>query len=377
MIQPSGIEPRALARRLRELRTQQFGRSVKQDQLGAALKCSVSLISSWESDRGTVMPSKEWLRLYARFFATKRSIKESPPRLLAPDELKPAEAAERDRLGHELVGLRTAELGASPSTVVPPSSPAPRAFDPWHFGTGEAIRIVCAELPEEMRERMPYTDPRDPDYIGLYRFSDLDSLLELYGYLRAVNPESPIEARLAPTMSASDYMQHVVLLGGVDWNDSTRYMLEQIQRAGPTRGMPVRQQGFDKDDPGAEVGFFVDDAAFPAQVVPDANSPSNTRLVQDVAHFFRGPNPLAANRTVTICNGMYGRGVLGAVLPLTRDCYRQCNAQFIRNRFGDSNVYSILTQVQILRGEVVTPDWTMDGTVLHEWPPPEVRSIRG
>ena len=369
MNQPQPGGGRALARRLRQLRTQQLGRSVKQDQLGTALKCSVPLISSWESDRGTVMPSEDWLRLYARFFATRRSIEENPPRLLEPDELKPAEAAEQDRLERELVGLRTAELGAGTSTVVSPSSEPP-AFDPWRFPPGQPIIIVCAALPQEYRSRMPYTDPEDPDYIALYRYSDLDSLLELHGHLRALNPDNPIEARLAPDMSATDYQQHVVLLGGVDWNGATRRMLVQIQRRDPTRGMPVRQQGFDKDDPegDAKAGFFVDGR--PYKPIMDDTS-SKKQLVEDVAHFFRGPNPLRPERTVTICNGMYGRGVLGAVLALTRAPYREGNSKFIRQRFGSSPVYSILCRVQIMRGEVATPDWTVADNVFDTWPKPD------
>jgi hypothetical protein len=242
-----------------------------------------------------------------------------------------------------------------------------RAFDPWRFPPGEPIRIVCGEVPEDWLARMPYTDPRDPDYIALYRFADLDSLLEIYGYLSRVNPDSPVVAKLPRDMSASDYQQHVVLLGGVDWNEATRYMLEQIQRVDPTRGMPVRQQGFDENEPETE-GFYVEDASFRAHLAMHGDPP---RLIEDVAHFFRGPNPANAARTVTFCNGMYGRGVLGAVLALTGASYRERNARFIQNRFGDgAETYSVLSRVRILGGEVVAPDWTVSGNVLHEWPEP-------
>ncbi len=40
---------------------------------------------------------------------------------------------------------------------------------------------------------MPYTDPLDPDFIELYRYSDPDALLELFGHLRAANPASPVQ----------------------------------------------------------------------------------------------------------------------------------------------------------------------------------------
>ena len=39
---------------------------------------------------------------------------------------------------------------------------------------------------------MPYTDPLDPDFISVYRYSDPDALIELFGHLRAANPTSPV-----------------------------------------------------------------------------------------------------------------------------------------------------------------------------------------
>jgi transcriptional regulator with XRE-family HTH domain len=353
MLRAPGDDTRALARRLRYLRTAHFGRTVPQARLGAALGCSVPLISAWESPRGAAMPTESRLRSYATFFSTPRSIAGDHARLLPPGDLNPAEAAERDRLEQELLALRAAT----------PPAPARSTFDPWRFRPGEPIRIVCARLPAEHLQRMPYVDPRDPDHVSLYRFADLDALLELHGYLRAVNPDSPIEVRLAPDMSAGDYVAHLVLLGGVDWNVATRYMLEQLRRDRAACAMPVRQQSF-LERPDA--GFVADGDRFRPVVVAAADSPRRGRLVEDVAHFFRAPNPLVPGRTLTICNGMYGRGVLGAVLALTRRGYRERNAGFIRSRFAGSPAYSVLSRVRVVRGDVVVPDWTVDR--LHQWP---------
>jgi transcriptional regulator with XRE-family HTH domain len=358
--QPTG-ERRALARRLRELRTEHFGRVIGQLQLSTALGCSVPSISSWESAKGSALPSEDRLRSYAAFFSTRRSISGSEARVLSLNELEPAERGERERLESELLKLRAAEGGVVAVERGPTEPVSVSASDPWRFTPGEPIRIVCAEPPREELEKIPYTDPNDPDYIALRRYSDLDSLLELHGYLNRVNPDSPIEARIPRRMTALDNEQHVVLLGGVDWNTATRDMLNQIQRFTPTSGMPVRQN--DRDDD--EAGFIVDDQLYAAHLV-------SQRLIEDVAHFYRGPNPLNPERTVTICNGMYGRGVLGAILALTRRSHRERNAEYIQEHFEDSLAYSILMRVRIVGGEVGTPDWTVSGTVLHRWsvPPP-------
>ena len=91
------------------------------------------------------------------------------------------------------------------------------------------------------------------------------------------------------------------------------------------------------------------------------------RLTEDVAQFCRGPNPFNRMRTVTICNGNYGRGTLAAVRTLTDPRFRDRNRAYIEARFSPDETYSLLARVNIVQGKVVTPDWTQDGTILHEW----------
>ncbi len=347
----------ALARRLRELRLHQWDRVITQSQLGGALGCSVPSISSWEKN---VVPTDAWLGRYATFFATPRSVASGVPHLLPVEELTSDEQASRDKLERELLELRESALReASPSAG---ESRAP-AVDLWRYPEGEPVTIVCAELPADLRETMPYTDPNSPDYTELYTYADLDSLLEVHGYIRAVNPNNPVNVRLDNALSAADYVTNLVLLGGVDWNDATQLVLEQLASVELTRGMPVGQRSRNEGD--AEAHFHVGDDRFSPVF---AGEESAKRLVEDVAHFFRGPNPMAETHTVTICNGMYGRGTLGAVRTLTDVRFRDRNTAYVLRRFGDSLTYSILSRVRILRGQVVTPDWTVADTRLHEWP---------
>ncbi len=74
MLRAPNDDARALARRLRQLRTAQFGRPVPQSRLGEALGCSVPLISAWESPRGSAAPTENRLRAYAIFFSSSPSI---------------------------------------------------------------------------------------------------------------------------------------------------------------------------------------------------------------------------------------------------------------------------------------------------------------
>jgi hypothetical protein len=91
-------------------------------------------------------------------------------------------------------------------------------------------------------------------------------------------------------------------------------------------------------------------------------------LIEDVAHFFRAPNPLNEKRTITICNGMYQRGTLGAVRALTDVRFRDRNEAHLRERFAGQRTFSIVTRVEVILGAAVTPDWTSSDDLLHEWP---------
>jgi transcriptional regulator with XRE-family HTH domain len=355
--------PTRLATRLRELRG-----TVTQRTLAAALRVSVPLISSWET--GKVAPPVERLVDYARFFASERSLDgNGHPRLLEAGDFDREELGRFEALRGELIRLRS--LGASgggvPQTLLP-------AQGMWHFADRAPITIVCAALPAELRADVRYTSPESPDYIRLYTYADLDALLELYGHLVAANPDVTVNYKLAVNLTESDVVDtpasvtrndltnHLVLLGGVDWNPMTQYVLT-------TMGVPV-EQGRREGEGEPDVGTF--EVSVPGDGVRVLQSTlegvgEQARLTQDIAQFCRGPNPFNRKRTVTVCNGNYGRGTLAAVRTLTDPRFRDRNREYLEARFAPGDTYSILARASIVLGEVVTPDWTQEGTILHEW----------
>ncbi|TMR95407.1 helix-turn-helix domain-containing protein [Nonomuraea basaltis] len=358
----------ALARRLRELRNGRWPDvRVTQAQLRDAVEVSVPLISSWESTRGPKIPPLARLEKYAAFFATKRSIANGEARVLPLSELTAEEHDQYRMLLDELSRLRKAALRSQSGAEISGGEAVARreAFldDPWHFDDRKPITIICSQAPEDYRAKIPHPSPESGDYVDLYKYSDLDSLFELHGHLRAVNPHSLVTLTAAEDIESDDLTTHVVLLGGVDYNEITRAMLEEIE-------MPVRQVA----DWAGEKGpyFEVDQGDGPPRrhYTVTQKSGDSRHLLEDVAFFYRGENPYNIKRTLTICNGMYARGVYGAVRALTDERFRHRNAAFVRARFGDAKAYSILTRVRIRGGVVVTPDWTADAFRLNEWPEP-------
>ncbi|MFD1044773.1 XRE family transcriptional regulator, partial [Kibdelosporangium lantanae] len=231
----------------------------------------------------------------------------------------------------------------------------------WRFPDGEIVTIVCAPLPQDLRQEIPsYTNPNSADYVALYTYADLDALIELYGHLRMLNPGNRVNFMTAADLQPDDYSSHLVLLGGVDWNAVTREVTKSRRVE-----IPVRQELRDTDDPNFN-GFEVLDGDENRVFRPVLDA--SKQLLEDVTQFYRGPNPYNKKRTVTICNGMYGRGTLGAVRALTDARFRDRNNEYIKRRFSGESEFSILSRILVVQGKVVTPDWTAPDTVLHEWP---------
>jgi transcriptional regulator with XRE-family HTH domain len=346
-----------LSARLRRLRAEGFAElPVKQKALAAAFRVSVPLISSWEN--GNAVPSEEWLRAYARFFASPRSMAGGHPVLLDVEQLTTEEHQRYKHLLRELIGLRPA---AEPQPAAPASEELV-TLSPWegmwHFPDRSPITLVCARLPAELRASEIYTSPQSPDYVELYSYSDLDALMELYGHVYAANPGVTVNRRLADDLTQDDVTNHLVLLGGVDWNPMTRRVMKALD-------LPVTQDMREGDDP--DVGSFrVQGQKDVFRSTLEGEGP-HQRLIEDVAQFCRAPNPFNRKRSVTICNGNYGRGTYAAVRTLTDPRFRDRNRAYIEERYSAEDTYSILARVSIVAGEVITPDWTLDGTVLHEW----------
>jgi hypothetical protein len=368
-------DPRQVfARRLRALREECWpGIKVKQSQLAAALSgdgnrsVSVPLISSWESLTNPKVPPEHRIRDIATFFASPRSLDGQVAHLLSRDEMDVQERAARDQLLQELTRLRDEALAAPEQPRLRTTVPGAALeivqslnAGPYRFKDGEAVTIVCAQLPEKMLQRMPYADPLDPDFIELYRYSDLDSLLELFGHLRAANPASRVGFRAAGRLGPDDYTAHLVSLGGVDWNRATSSVLDRLQ-------LPVTQV----NEWGKERGTYFEvtkEDGHKAAYHPRLHQSGGQKiLLEDVALFARAVSPFNRKRFVTICNGMYGRGTLGAVRALTDERFRDRNTEYIQAQFADSEAFCILTRVTVENNVALTPDWTLPETRLFEW----------
>jgi hypothetical protein len=349
------LSQRRLARRLRALREEHWpGVRVTQSALAAALgqdrQLGDTLISSWESQTNPKLPPPHRLRAYATFFATQRSVAAGGPRLLDEAELTEQERRDRDALAEELLALRAAAAGDGVEVLGPP----PRRT--WLFEDGAPVVIVCGEVPVE--QRPTYASPDNPNFVELLRYADLDALMELRGHVRAENPRSGVFFRLGTQLRADDVSGHVVLLGGSWFNPATAWFagrlhlpIEQVTNSADQRDTFVRRDGSRRRfEPVFDQGGL--------------------GLVEDVGLLVRTPNPLNAARTLTICGGVYTRGVLGAVRCLTDAQLRERNEAYLAERFDGSRTFGLLMRVPVLDGGAITPDLQIPDNRLLEWSEP-------
>ena len=94
-------------------------------------------------------------------------------------------------------------------------------------------------------------------------------------------------------------------------------------------------------------------------------------LLEDVAMLGRVPNPFNALRTLTYCNGIHSRGVLGEVRCLIDADVRDANESYLEETFPDKDRFVALMRVQVLGGETMSPSLRNPGAVLFQWPDAE------
>ncbi len=309
---PGSPAVQQLARRLRDLREHQWPERLTQATLAEAFgDVAAATVSSWESSVAPKLASRDRLKAYAQFFATHRSIEGETPVLLSVDTFNEEEQAARKELEVELLALR------EEATRKPARQADATARRSWHFPDTGPLTIVCAQLRADLVGA--YADPADPNYTELQSFADLDALVELFGHARVENPHMQVNFRTAPNVVADDLSGHLVLLGGIVWNEVTQRLQEMMSV------LPVWQV----PDPAVETGeiFTVDDGK--RRFLPKWRDDAHTILTEDVGLLVRASNPLNSSRALVICNGIHSRGVLGAVRSLTDARLRESNERYI------------------------------------------------
>jgi hypothetical protein len=225
------------------------------------------------------------------------------------------------------------------------------------------VIVICPDAPPDVWG--PLADDRDPNFTKLRKYGDLDALIELYGHLRAENPTLGVFHRLASEVVSDDLSRHVILLGGIGWNEATRRFQSAISQ------VPITQTAVDDLKGGDIFRVGSPDDPEPKLFYPKYEDPDEKReLISDVGYLARLRNPFKINRTLTICNGIFSRGVFGAVRCLTDASVHDENENYLSERFPDPDAeFAMLLRVPVVANETLSPDLQNPDSRLFEWAP--------
>jgi len=344
-----------LAQRLRALREQA---GLTQSELAAIFsedgkQVSAAAVSSWERPNQPVLLPENRADPYARL----PTVTGSPLRLVPAARLTEDQQEERARLLKDLTELIDLARGGPAAADIARAA----SHRSWFFADGGPVVIV---VPDAGRGAVgPLADETNPNYTAMHKYADLDALIELHGHIRAENdPSLRVFFKQASSVVADDLSGHLVLIGGIAWNDVTRRLLRQLT------WLPVRQIETPELVTGEifAVGHDQQEQRF-LPVWSAANGEEGRELEEDVGLLARVANPFNSSRTLTLCNGIHSRGVLGAVRTLTDAQVRDANEAFLARRFPKGE-YGLLIRVPVFHAETISPDLQDPTKILYAWP---------
>jgi transcriptional regulator with XRE-family HTH domain len=345
--QPS-IPARRLAERLRALREQEH---LTQKQLarvlGGAEPISIATVSLWEKPGSDRLPPAPRLGAYARLFCTSRSFDGDRPRLLGSGELTEQERERETELYDELISLR--ELAAR-STSALAAAKGPRSAL-WHFADPIAVSIVCSDAVDPPS----YAETSHLNYSAYARYADLDSLIAVYGQVKADNPARMV--RILPTERlARDFaLNHLIYIGGAA-SDAASLFAQDIPLP-----VPAEIPGTDPVTHLFRCSVGEETREFRSVWDDEGN------LVQDVGLIARGLHSIIPGGTVTLLSGITSRGVHGAALCFVDPHVRETNERYLESAFGNAESFCILMNIPIQNDIALPPNLWRENTRLYEW----------
>lgn len=339
--------PGTLAARLRALRERELTRRLTQDELARALggaePLSAAAISTWENPSSGRLPPRHRLVAYARLFCTNRSFGPQGPRQLADEELTDEERRREGDLQTELLALRERSQRGGAVDVIE----QPRATSIWHVPEGDPISVVCSQA----RNPPAYANPDDPNYVRAARFGDLDTLIEIFGQIRADNPASAVQVIPGKSLRGVLATNHLVAVGGVTSNLIIRDFFRNSS-------IPITQETeLDEHfrcEQNGEVREF-------------KATTENEILTETVGLFLHGPSPASPGKRVTICSGISTRGVHGAALCFIDSAVKNINEKYINDHFSPDETFCLLMRVSVLNLEPLPPDLSREEVRLFQW----------
>lgn len=348
------IPARRLSERLRDLREREF-EPLTQKQLARVLAgrepLSSPTVSLWEKADSDRLPPAARLAAYARLFCTSRSFASAEPCLLSDDELTERERAREAELYGELMALREQAQSTEAAAASPVRTVLERRDSLWHLPGQAAISIICSDAADPPA----YADPSHLNYSRYARYADLDAVVEVYGQVKADNPETPMIRLLSPHELVRDFaLNHLVVVGGAAVYDVANYFAQ---------GIPLPEA---ESIPGTGTHLFRCRVGSEEKIFTSSRDDDGV-LTEDIGMIARGRHPNVPDRTVIVLSGITSRGVHGAALGFINRHVKTGNEGYIREAFGHADAFCMMVRVPVWENVALPPNLWRPDARLYEW----------
>ena len=169
----------------------------------------------------------------------------------------------------------------------------------WRFGHSDTVYIVCPELTEPDKRQ----NPEDNEFLYLGKYGDIDSLLVLYSSLSKLFPSIDIRyctGREFKNLPGNPYSENLILLGGPDYNEVTKYYLDKTDLI-PYKFVETAEEDIGIQHPHTKEIFL-----------SNFDKNENLNSVIDHGFFVKASNPANPSKKIIMVNGIHTYGVYGA-----------------------------------------------------------------
>jgi hypothetical protein len=219
-------------------------------------------------------------------------------------------------------------------------------YEFWFPRETSTIWVVCPQVHNPGQ----YADRSSPDYTYLDNLGDTDSLLEIMVFLSQYYPTATIERFSARDLPGGHTSGNLVVIGGPGSPDdiSNEICREIMNDIGSRVAYSPDCEEMTVTHEGGAAILKADYRTAQA----GTNQPG---LRRDQGYFARFPNPLNANGTVILINGIHTTGVLGAARAFSERREALRNFHSVLASGASLTSFECHFEVQVLNGHVKVP----------------------
>jgi hypothetical protein len=219
----------------------------------------------------------------------------------------------------------------------------------WNLNPTDTVYIVCPELlkPDERQ------NPELNEFLYLGKYGDIDSFLVLFASLSKLYPNMNLKfctSREFNLLPGNPHSENLILLGGPDYNEVTRYYIEK-RKISPYEFIVI---GEDEDEIGIKHPHS--ESIYCASFEGD----EQLKCIMDYGFFIKTKNPSNEHKKLFMINGIHTYGVYGAAkcFALHEDSEYEVannNCKEVIFSIGSGSCFAALFQVNCVSNKIQTP----------------------